>query len=334
VPESAAGAASNAGLVTRPAVTVVVAAYNHERFVEQCLDSVAGQTFDDFETIIMDDCSTDRTVQRIEAWLDKTPFSARLLVNDRNRGVCATFNRAIRHSRGEFISIVSADDYYEPDKLERQHSFAEQLDGSVAAVFSNMRVVDEVGRESGLAFPSGSPPADGRIFERLIAGNFVPGATVMVRRAALQGVGDYDESLVFEDYDMWLRLADRYELRFLSGVVVNCRIVDSSLSRNPAHAGARDESRARLLLKWYGRSPRTDEVVLRRALRNGLRALATDRVRGRRVLEAVCATRPSLGRRVGVALAAVPGADKVLAGMFVVTDKLRASARDLDASYR
>lgn len=312
----------------------MVVAYNHERFVEQCLDSVAGQTFDDFETIIMDDCSTDRTVDRIEAWLDKTPFSARLLVNDSNRGLCATCNRAIRHSRGEFISIVSADDYYEPDKLERQYSFAEQLDASVAAVFSNMRLVDEVGRESGLSFHSGSPPAEGRIFERLIAGNFLPTATVMVRRAALQEVGHYDESLLYEDYDMWLRLADRYEFRFLSGVVVNCRIVESSLSRNPAHAGARDESRARLLLKWYGRSPRTDGVILRRAWRNGLRALATDRVRGQRVLEAVCATRPSLGRRVGVAVSAVPGADKALAGTFAVADKLRAAVRDVRASNR
>jgi glycosyltransferase involved in cell wall biosynthesis len=334
VPEAGAGASRNTGLVTTPAVTVVVVAYNHERFVEQCLDSVAGQTFDDFETIIMDDCSTDGTVERIEAWLDKTSFSARLLVNDSNRGLCATCNRAMRHSRGEFISIVSADDYFEPDKLARQYKFAEQLDTSVAAVFGNMRLVDEVGRESGLSFPCGSPPAEGRIFERLIAGNFLPAPTVMVRSAALQDVGDYDESLLYEDYDMWLRLADRYEFRFRPGVVVNHRIVESSLSRNPAHAVAMNESRARVLLKWYGRDPHTDEVVLRRAWSNARRVFAADRRRGRRLLQEVCSTRPTLRRRVGVAVSAVPGADKALAGLFTVADRGRATVRHVRASRR
>jgi glycosyltransferase involved in cell wall biosynthesis len=318
--------------VTPPAVTVVVVAYNHERFVEQCLDSVAGQTFDDFETVIVDDCSTDQTVERIEAWLDKTSFSARLLVNDSNRGVCTNCNRAIRLSRGQFIVTVSADDYFEPDKLAREYAFAELFDTSVAGVFSNMRLVDEEDRESGFVFPSGSPPAEGRIFERLLAGNFLPGGAVMVRRAALQDVGDYDESLFYEDYDMWLRLADRYEFRFLPGVTVNCRIVKSSLSRNPAFAAARDESRARLLLKWYGRNPRTDEMVLSHAWQNGRRALAADRARGRGVLQEVCAKRPTLPRRVGVALSAVPGADKALASTFAIADKLRAAVRDVRSS--
>jgi GT2 family glycosyltransferase len=229
---------------------------------------------------------------------------------------------------------VSADDYFEPDKLAREYAFAELFDTSVAAVFSNMRLVDEEDRESGFVFPSGSPPAEGRIFERLLAGNFLPGGAVMVRRAALQDVGDYDESLFYEDYDMSLRLADRYEFRFLPGVTVNCRIVKSSLSRNPAFAAARDESRARLLLKWYGRNPRTDEMVLSHAWKNGRRALAADRARGRGVLQEVCAKRPTLRRRVGVALSAVPGADKALASTFTIADKLRAAVRHVRSSSR
>jgi glycosyltransferase involved in cell wall biosynthesis len=58
--------------VTTPAVSQFVFTYNHEPFVEQCLDSVAAQTFDDFELVIIDDCSTDRTVERIEAWPSKS----------------------------------------------------------------------------------------------------------------------------------------------------------------------------------------------------------------------------------------------------------------------
>jgi glycosyltransferase involved in cell wall biosynthesis len=309
-----------------PAVSQVVISYNHERFVEECLASVARQTFDDFELVIVDDCSTDRTVQRIEAWLgDNTmdTMDARLVVNERNLGVCASCNVAMRQCRGEFVSIISADDYYEPDRIERQYRFLADLEPSTAALFSNGRVVDEHGREIGVTSPAAAPPADGRIFERLIDGNFITAPTVLARRSAVEEVGGYDESLAYEDYDMWLKLADRYEFRFLPGLVVNTRVVPNSMSRNPAFAPAVNESRVRLLLKWLGRDRRTDEVILRRAWRNGLRVLAADRRRGRRVLKDVCAARPALGRRLGVAASAVPGTGHALAATFVVADRLR-----------
>jgi glycosyltransferase involved in cell wall biosynthesis len=321
------------GVVNGPAVSVCVTTYNHERFVEQCLDSIAHQTFDDFELVVVDDCSTDRTVERIEIWLGKTSLKAQLLVNNRNLGICASRNIGLRRCRGQFLSSVSGDDYYEPNKLEHQYRFFQTVDATTVAVFSNMRLVDEHGRECGVAFPSGSPPAEGRIFDRLIGrGNFLPAPAVLVRRTALEETGGYDESLFYEDYDMWLRLADRYEFRFLAGLVANYRRLRTSASRNPAYSVAMNESRARILLKWYGRDPHTDEIVLRRAWSNGRRVLAGDRRRGRRVLQAVCSARPSLRRRVGVGLSAVPGAGKALAGVFVVADNLRAAIRTTRAS--
>jgi glycosyltransferase involved in cell wall biosynthesis len=324
VEEAGANADCNADPVTAPAVSVALTTYNHERFVEQCLDSIAQQTFDDLEAVIVDDCSTDRTVERIEAWLGKNALNAQVLVNDRNRGICASRNIGLRRCRGEFVSSVSGDDYFEPDKLERQLRFFEQLDGATAVVFSNARVVDEEGRECGAVFPSGSPPVEGRIFGRLIArGSFLAAPANTVRRSALLEAGGYDETLFYEDYDMWLRLADRYEFRFLPGLLANYRLTRASASRNPAYAVAMKESRAKALLKWYGRDPHTDEIVLRRAWSNGRRVLAADRRRGQEVLRAVCAARPTARRRLGVGLAAVPGAGKALAGAFVVADKLR-----------
>jgi glycosyltransferase involved in cell wall biosynthesis len=310
--------------VTAPAVSQIVLAYNHEHFVEQCLDSLAKQTFDDFELVIVDDCSTDRTVERIEAWLRSASLDARLVVNERNVGACASHNIALEHCSGELISIVSADDYYEPEKIERQHRFWEELDESIAVVFSNVRRVDEQGREIGVAYHTARPPADGRVFERLIEGNFIIASTVMARRTALEEVGGYDESLFYEDYDMWLRLADRYEFRYLPGSLVNYRILPFSHSRKPAHAAAMHESRTRALLKWYGRDPDTDRVIVRRAWRNGRRVVAADPARGRRVLQEVCATRPTLRHRVGVAASRVPGAGHVLAAAFAIADRARA----------
>jgi glycosyltransferase involved in cell wall biosynthesis len=326
--QAATGVVSRRALVTTPAVSQVVFSYNHERFVEQCLDSVAAQTFDDFELIIIDDGSEDRTVERIEAWLSRRPLDARLVVNERNLGICATRNIALEHCRGEFLSNVSADDFYEPDKIGRQYRFWKELDATVVAVFGNVRVIDERGREIGLAYPSGSPPAEGRVFNRLIeSGNFMTSPTMMTRLTAFEEVGGYDESLFYEDYDMWLKLADRYEFRFVPGVLASYRVLPSSAGLNPAYAAARQESRARVLLKWYGRDARTDEIVLRRAWKNGRRAFAVDRRSGRRVLQAVCAVRPSLRHRIGVALSAIPGARQALAVTYAVADRVRGRAR-------
>ena len=150
----------------------------------------------------------------------------------------------------------------------------------MAAVFSQMRAVTEDGREL-RTFPVGSPP-EGRIFDRLVRSNFLPAPAVMTRRSAVQSVGGHDESLVFEDWDMWLRLADRYEFRYLPGVLVNYRMLASSVSRSPLFASRMLESSAHIMMKWYGRDARTDKIVLGNAWRFGLRALVIDPPRGQR----------------------------------------------------
>ena len=106
-----------------PAVSLVVHTYNHEQWVDECLASVSRQTFGDFEVVILDDCSTDGTVERIQAWLPTAPVDARLVVNSHNLGLCPSRNLALALCRGEFLSILSGDDYYEPDKIERQYEF-------------------------------------------------------------------------------------------------------------------------------------------------------------------------------------------------------------------
>jgi glycosyltransferase involved in cell wall biosynthesis len=307
--------------VTAPAVSLVVTTYNHGRFVEQCLDSVAAQTFRDFELLVVDDCSTDDTATRIRDWLDRTGTPARFVVNDRNRGICGSRNVALRQCNGEFFSSLSGDDFYGPDKLARQHEALRGLGSSVAGVFSDMRLVDEDGREVGTWFASGRPAAEGRIFSEIVRRNFLPAPTVMTRRALLEAVGGYDETLSYEDLDMWLKLLDRHELRFVPGRLVNYRLLPTALSRNPAYEIAVRETRVRVLLRWLGRDPGDDDAILRLAWANGRRALAVDPPAGRRILAAVQAARPSRARQAALALAHVPGVPAVLRTAFAWSDR-------------
>jgi glycosyltransferase involved in cell wall biosynthesis len=285
---------------------VIATTYNHGRFVEQCLDAIAAQTSRDFELVIMDDCSTDGSVAAIRSWLERTGFPAQLIVNEQNRGICATRNIALAHCAGEFISSVAGDDYFEPEKLEHQYAFFQSLAPSVAVVFSNTTVVDEAGRALRSSYAVNDEVVDGQIFDRLMRSNYIPAPSVMIRRRALDDIGGYDEQLAFEDYDIWLRLADRYEFRYLAESLANYRIVSNSISRDPRRTPAITYSKALALLKWVGRSAELDDRIQRRVWTMGRRMLLIDWERGRSMLESAYRVHPAASRRMLLLVARLP----------------------------
>ena len=288
-----------------PLVSVLALAYDHERFVEESLDAVAAQTFRDFELIIVDDCSTDATATRIQDWLDRTGFEATYLRNEQNLGVSAARNVALRRSRGTYICTAAGDDVYEPDRLERQVADFESVGDEVAAVFGDMRVIDangdpmpaEAQRWSGRAHPSG------RVFDELLKGNFLPSPATMLRRTAVEAVGGWDEALIVDDWDLFLRLADRFELRHVPGIVANYRQLDTGISRDDARAAQRSASVVRLQLKWTDRDAGTRRIAADRAWRSAINALDLDRELGRRLLSEVLAHDPTWSRRVQLRIA-------------------------------
>ncbi len=295
-----------------PAVSVLVITRNHAPFIEQALESVERQTAHDFEVVVIDDCSTDGTTESVRRWKARTRRNAHVIVNPRSRGMCENRNQFLRAARGEWIASLSGDDYYEPDRIDRQLQFFRTLPDSVGAIFGQVRVVSEAGREVGVWFDHWPNVPDGRIFDRLILDNFVSATTVMIRRSAVDAVGGYDESLFYEDYDMFLRLADRYEFRYLPGIVSNYRLFSGSASRAPQYLASMSESTARLLLKWHGQGRPWDSVIERRARFHAWRAFGADPSVGRATLRAIRDRRPSLVNRVSAGLATTPGVHRLV----------------------
>ena len=247
------------------AVSVLVTAFNHESYVRQALDSVAAQTYQDFELIVMDDCSTDGSVTEIRAWMAETGYPTTLLVSAENRGICAARNRELATASGEFVCSLSADDWMEPHRLARQVEALRSEGQDVGAVYGDARVVDAAGRQLSASYlrslmPHEDPPS-GWVFDRLIKRNVIPAMSVLMRRTALDAVGPYDESLAFEDYDMWLRIADRFRIVYQPGVVSAQRVVPTSLGRSSAREVEVQLSRVRLLRKWRGRSATADDAI-------------------------------------------------------------------------
>jgi hypothetical protein len=300
-----------------PAVSVLVCAYRHERFVEQALDSVAAQTFQDFELIITDDCSPDGTAERIAGWLARTGHPARFFRNQRNLGICKVRNRALSMARGAYLCSLAGDDWYERDRLARQCGFFSTVPTDVGFIYSDVRIWGPdgaVGSSSYLDRYLGAgviPPEDGA-FEQLLRGNFVPAPGVMIRRAALEATGGYDESLAYEDYDMWLRLAHRYAVRHLPGIVANYRELGTGMMRSPEWRPRMVRSTIALLSRWLGGEPAHDAILARRIREECLALARADRPAARKVFRQIRAIPPRLRWRAVELALALPGSTHVL----------------------
>lgn len=239
-------------MVDTPLVTVIAVCFNHEAFLEECLDSIDAQSYTNLELIIADDSSTDQSQERIRKWAEARVPRPKLILHDANRGLCATLNEALTFASGTYVSYISTDDVMEPRKLTEQVAVMQSGSDCVAVVYSDVHVVDEAGvldpATYGEKHWSFDEPPHGDVFDELLHLNFVPAVSALVRRSALDTVGGYDEELVFEDWDMWLRLAADFEFEYSQYLSARHRVVQSSLYQTRRVAMA--ESKIRLLQKW------------------------------------------------------------------------------------
>jgi GT2 family glycosyltransferase len=184
-----------------PTISVVVPAYNGERTILETIKSIQQQTFSDFELIVINDGSTDRTLELLA-----TVEDPRLKVfSYENGGLPVARNRGIARAMGEFITFIDADDLWTPDKLELQLA-ALQQHPEAGVAYSWTLVMDEKGEGF---YPGKSVSFEGNVYPQLLLSNFIAsGSNVMLRREAITSVGEFDPTLrSCEDWDYWLRVA-------------------------------------------------------------------------------------------------------------------------------
>jgi glycosyltransferase involved in cell wall biosynthesis len=211
-----------------PKVTVLLPVYNGGAHLPGAIDSVLAQTYRDFELLLIDDCSSDRSVGVIESYADPR---IRLLRNERNLGQVPTLNRGLREARGEYVARLDQDDVALPERLERQVALLDS-EPAVGLVGTWMDFVDDQGT---VVWPLRDRLDDFAEFVYLILINALPIAhpTVMFRRQAVLDLGGYDETVrLAEDQDLWRRFAlDRVEARILPHVLLRYRVHEGQQSR-------------------------------------------------------------------------------------------------------
>jgi glycosyltransferase involved in cell wall biosynthesis len=188
-------------------ISVVIPAYNAESTIIETIQSVQQQTFQDFEIIVIDDGSQDKTVELVQ-----TIQNERLQIFAyENGGVSVARNRGISHANSEFIAFLDADDLWTIDKLELQlTALKENPKAGVAYSWTSFMDVDEQGKP--LSFlPSSKYSFAGNVYQNLLVSDFIhSGSNILIRRAAIESAGEFDPTLKScEDWDYWLRLATR-----------------------------------------------------------------------------------------------------------------------------
>lgn len=213
----------------QPLVSVIIPAYNAEAFIAQTLESVIAQTYKNFEVIVIDDGSEDGTAEVVRKFVHHD--SRVSLVQQDNAGVAFARNRAIQLARGELIAPIDADDVWLPNNLEQQVTCMVQSDSSVGVVYTWSFDIDENN------VPTGTIHAfkiAGDVYATLLCHYFLGnGSCSLIRRASLEKVGFYQGKATTqgcEDWEMYLRLAERYQFAVVPHFLVGYRKRSHSLS--------------------------------------------------------------------------------------------------------
>lgn len=191
-----------------PKVSVLIPSYNHSQFINPCIDSVLAQTFQDLEIVVVDDGSTDGSLDILRQYNGKIT-----LIEQANFGTQAARNKAIAASSGELLALLDSDDMWLPRKLELQVA---ELDRHPEAglVYSFACRVDETGETiDGNSIIGQTLRSDQPVLSQMLLDDPVPALTAVFRRSCLDESQGFDDALFGSaDWDMWLQIAARWNV--------------------------------------------------------------------------------------------------------------------------
>ena len=224
-----------------PVVSVLIPAYNHEKYIEACLNSVMLEGYPNLELLILDDGSKDNTHQIAVNWCDQygDRFQHCEVLQQENRGVVATLNRLVQMSRGEFITPLASDDALLPGGIAVRLAELQQRPDWMA-VFADAEAMNANGVTTHKSVLSELYFANKRALKNDKLRNYelilrwsVPGPVFLARKTCYspENIGLYDSSLAFEDRDYYLRLLSKRALGFVDAVVARYRMHETNLTK-------------------------------------------------------------------------------------------------------
>ncbi|HEV8512824.1 MAG TPA: glycosyltransferase [Cyclobacteriaceae bacterium] len=219
-----------------PLVSIVCLCYNHERFVEEALLSVLNQTYSNIQIIVVDDCSTDNSVSIIKQVISGHSHKIHFLALKQNLGNCKAFNQGLALATGDFIIDFATDDVMLPDRIEKQVRFFEKQKENVGVVFTDATYINENGEliRNHYDYLFKKKLIDhvprGNVFRDVLTTYFISSPTMMAKKQVLDTLHGYDEGLVYEDFDFWVRASRDFQFELLDEKTTKVRKSAASMS--------------------------------------------------------------------------------------------------------
>lgn len=198
-----------------PLVSVYVLTYQAEPYIADCLESILAQDYSNMEVLILDDASTDATVQMIDSYmaaLRKKCVRVEMMHHKRNSGqICRNVNELLRLCKGDYIKGIAGDDALCADYLKEMVSYLEEHPDCAIAYCNGYYVPDtwHLGQKSphNFFYHDHKQVAAEKTFEEILNCNYIKAPSVLFRRSVYEKYGYYDETMKYEDWEMWCRLA-------------------------------------------------------------------------------------------------------------------------------
>jgi glycosyltransferase involved in cell wall biosynthesis len=210
-----------------PLVTIICTSYNHEKYVKNCLDSILNQEYANIQLILVDDCSTDNSFQIMLNWLKQIALpNLKYWRNQRNLGLNKSFNQALLQADGDYIMDLAADDILFPKAIKNLvEKFQQSSFQNCGIVFGNTQFIKEDHSWIKDYLPKNQCPPTGKITEAMQGAEFeLCTVSALYKKEVYQILNGYDESLMYEDLDFWIRATRLFEVDYTPEFIVK-RIV-------------------------------------------------------------------------------------------------------------
>lgn len=218
-------------------VSIIIPCYNHEQYIDGCIQSLINQTYRDIEVLICDDHSLDGSFEKLLEWktlLEERFVRVEIDRNESNLGVCRTLNRLIRKAHGTYIKTLASDDILLSEAISDYVDFAENSGCDV--IFSNALLMEEEERnpfdhlEGRKVYYETLPRSGKDLTGILFMGNYILGAALFFRSSTFDCYGLFDEQFLYEDWEYCLRVSTNSGIAYLDKPTVLYRVSAKSLS--------------------------------------------------------------------------------------------------------
>ena len=220
-----------------PLVSVICLCYNHSKFIGEAIRSVTNQDYPAVELIVLDDCSEDDSVEVVKKLMKEGVSVEHLIVNEKNLGMCRSFNKALRLAKGDFIIDLAGDDLLLSRRISLGVARLAEKGSQFGVHYSKALEIDEDGNIIGAPKVFDAPEKEGDLYPHLIRRFMISAPTMMTRKSVLEDMGGYDESLAYEDFDFWIRSARNYLYAYSDEVLVYKRMHTNNHSRQHTQVG-------------------------------------------------------------------------------------------------